>query len=330
MKRVHALELITPVAPDLIEEADIPLSEKRQRPPRFRAAVIAACACLALVGSSIAADAIWGVRMTKLEHENGLKEVSAALDGVERIPVDSLPQEVVDLPVSDWMELNSVEEAEKLLGISLPGFAPFQNLERSKMTFVKVRPESKEKDYDELTSEDLEQQYHTHCYLSRAGIEEPTVVEVTAQYTSNVTQWPPQPWEVNKHYSPTSQQVIHYQVSALLFTENFEFSSGGGIGWMGGESVQVVEQSSIITADGQEMPVFSMVMSLNHADETERDDEGIREFIYVYSYFLQDGVLYRVQTSGWQSENGQSGIMTAEILREALEDLLTAAQPVAP
>lgn len=329
MKTEDIMNMMNHIDPALVEEVELTGRKKRRLSAPLRAGLIAACVCLALLGSALAVDAIWGVRVQKLEHENGLKEFNVVLDGVERIPVDSLPQEVVDLsPLREIIEFDSVEEAEKLLGISLPGFAPFQELEKTEITFGKVRPESQEKDYEELTDEDCDW-YRLHCYLDRAGMEAPTVVSVTAQYTSNIIQRSSEPRELNKHYSPEKQQVIHFRVTALLYTDSYRFSSGGGIGWMDGEGVQM-EQSSIITADGQEIPIFNVVATAKYVGETEETEEPRKdvEVLYTYADFLQDGVLYQVMVYGWRSENGQGGKMTTEILQAALESVLSG-QPIA-
>lgn len=56
MKKKQVLEFINKIGPDLIEEADIPLPEKRRMPKAVRTGLIAACLCLALLGTAFAAN----------------------------------------------------------------------------------------------------------------------------------------------------------------------------------------------------------------------------------------------------------------------------------
>ena len=56
MKKEQALNLMNTLGPDLIEEADIPLPDKRRLPKAVRTGLIAACLCLALLGTAFAAN----------------------------------------------------------------------------------------------------------------------------------------------------------------------------------------------------------------------------------------------------------------------------------
>lgn len=56
MKKEQVLELMNTIPPDLIEEADLTPPAKRRLPKLARAVLIAACLCLALVGTAFAAD----------------------------------------------------------------------------------------------------------------------------------------------------------------------------------------------------------------------------------------------------------------------------------
>lgn len=56
MKKEQVLEFINKIGPDLIEEADVPLPEKRRMPKAVRAGLAAACLCLALLGTAAAAN----------------------------------------------------------------------------------------------------------------------------------------------------------------------------------------------------------------------------------------------------------------------------------
>lgn len=56
MKKEQILNLMNTVPPDLIEEADIQAPAKRPIPKALRAGLIAACLCLALLGTAFAAN----------------------------------------------------------------------------------------------------------------------------------------------------------------------------------------------------------------------------------------------------------------------------------
>lgn len=56
MKNDQVLEFINKIGPDLIEEADVPLPDKRRLSKLARTGLIAACLCLALLGTAFAAN----------------------------------------------------------------------------------------------------------------------------------------------------------------------------------------------------------------------------------------------------------------------------------
>ncbi len=56
MNKEQVLNLMNAIDPDLIEEADLPIAAKRRMPRFARTGLIAACVCLALVGSAFAAN----------------------------------------------------------------------------------------------------------------------------------------------------------------------------------------------------------------------------------------------------------------------------------
>lgn len=56
MKNEQVLELMNTISPDLIEEADVQSPAKRRMPRIARAGLIAACLCLALLGTAFAAN----------------------------------------------------------------------------------------------------------------------------------------------------------------------------------------------------------------------------------------------------------------------------------
>lgn len=54
MKNEQVLEWMNAIPPDLIEEADVQAPAKRRLPKIVRAGLIAACLCLALLGTAAA------------------------------------------------------------------------------------------------------------------------------------------------------------------------------------------------------------------------------------------------------------------------------------
>lgn len=84
MKKEQILDLMGTVPPDLIEEADIQPPAKRRIPKALRAGLIAACLCLALLGTAFAANpeavAVFLNRLTVTITSNG-DETGYTVDG---------------------------------------------------------------------------------------------------------------------------------------------------------------------------------------------------------------------------------------------------------
>lgn len=122
-------------APDRLKQAVTSMGAKR--PPRLpRAALIAACLCLALVGTAFAASVLSG-RVQVVDSffsrrpddvESGPKSIAdftIEVDGVARIPQEAVSQEARDFCASSTRmpqtkEFDSWEEAEEFLGLKLP------------------------------------------------------------------------------------------------------------------------------------------------------------------------------------------------------------------
>lgn len=106
MKKEQVLDLINAIPPDLIEEADMQATTKRHPPKAVRTGLIAACLCLAFVGTAFAAN----------------PEAVAAL--IDRLTVNlistrefsgySLEGEMVKYPLSDFSPvLNAASEGRE-------------------------------------------------------------------------------------------------------------------------------------------------------------------------------------------------------------------------
>ena len=117
MKKEQILDLINTIPPDLVEEADVQLPVKRRMPKLARAGLIAACLCLALIGTAAAAN-YFGVRLVDKNNASYMQ------GGIAYVPYDSLSEElrtiieeadgkVVTQSAPSW------QAAEALIGIDL-------------------------------------------------------------------------------------------------------------------------------------------------------------------------------------------------------------------
>lgn len=114
MKKEDVLNLMTNLPPDLIEEADLGAPAKRRLPKLTRVGLIAACLCLALIGTVTAARFL-GVQ---IQEEDGTTWFSG---GIIYYPVDSLSENVKELddPFYAPKKFNSWEQVEEFIGINL-------------------------------------------------------------------------------------------------------------------------------------------------------------------------------------------------------------------
>ncbi len=88
MKKEQVLDLMNAIEPDLIEEADLQSPVKRRMPKAARAGLIAACLCLALLGTAMAAQ-YFGVQI--VEEDGGHIYLQG---GIAYYPYDSLSDEL--------------------------------------------------------------------------------------------------------------------------------------------------------------------------------------------------------------------------------------------
>lgn len=133
MKKEQALELMGGIDPALIEEADLPMPAKRPIPRIARAVLIAACLCLALMGTAAAGVAMGWIKatdpsVTQLPHRDRgtvtITEFEVTKDGSVYIPLENFSQEALDyansfLSLPQYKNFDSWSEAEEFLGIHL-------------------------------------------------------------------------------------------------------------------------------------------------------------------------------------------------------------------
>lgn len=115
MKNEQVLELMNAIPPDLIEEADLRPAAKRRLPRLARTGLIAACLCLALIGTAASARFL---SVGIVEGDNGYTYLQG---GIIYHPYDSLSDEIKELadqpsvikPFGSW------QEAEDFIGVDL-------------------------------------------------------------------------------------------------------------------------------------------------------------------------------------------------------------------
>lgn len=114
MKKEDVLNLMTDLPPDLVEEADLNAPAKRRLPKLARMGLIAACLCLALLGTTAAVN-YFGVQAT--QGDDGFINMQG---GITFYPYDSLSEEIralAETPVTQ--RVSSWQAAEDLIGIDL-------------------------------------------------------------------------------------------------------------------------------------------------------------------------------------------------------------------
>ena len=118
MKKEQILDLMTAIPPHLIEEADVQFPAKRRLPRLARVGLIAACLCLALLGTAAAVN-YFGISLV-----NGDDGLIYMQGGIAYVPYDSLSEEIRTIieesgdsaavqPTASW------QAAEDLIGIDL-------------------------------------------------------------------------------------------------------------------------------------------------------------------------------------------------------------------
>lgn len=137
MKKKQVLEFINKIGPDLIEEADVPLPEKRRMPKAVRTGLIAACLCLALLGTAFAANPeavaefinrFTPVRAEPVVHEDGAAGYHISF-APSRYPIDSFSPALLaagENRESDFIhfEFDTWAEAHAFIGESIPCAVP--------------------------------------------------------------------------------------------------------------------------------------------------------------------------------------------------------------
>ena len=133
MNKERAMELMGGIDPALAAEADLPMPAKRRIPKITRTVLIAACLCLALIGTAAAGVAMGWIKatdpsVTQLPHRDGgtvsITEFEVAKDGSVYIPLENFSQEALDyansfLSLPQYKNFDSWAEAEEFLGIHL-------------------------------------------------------------------------------------------------------------------------------------------------------------------------------------------------------------------
>lgn len=292
MKNEDILNLMDRIDPALVEEAER-LSPKKRR-PRLRVAVIAACVCLALLGSAFAAEVTGlGVRIANFFSGGETPgHYDVLLDGVEGIPLDSLPEDILAaIPMHPIIDFPSVAEAGEALGTELTGFAPFEIGATKAQMHISVNNSPV---------------HDTYCAILPSLSLEGTLdfIKVRAQYFT---------------YLPYSARLpenrIDFTVSAYVFTEQGS-DLYNTLPFMQYTDRTKLELEIFTAPDGQEIPIISDTHPSIQYDENWTPVDT-NEVNYVCAYCIQDGILYVVNV--WRG--GQN--VTPEELVPALKRVLS-------
>lgn len=119
MKKEQVLELMNAIPPDLIEEADIQAPVKRRRPGFIRTGLIAACLCLALVGTAAAVGIVSEISGIRLFWQNKLDVSTSSYTAEQTVtffPIDTFSSEIMDLTAKYF---HTWDEAEKFIGLKV-------------------------------------------------------------------------------------------------------------------------------------------------------------------------------------------------------------------
>ena len=165
MKKEQVLNLMDTVGPDLIEEADIQAPAKRRMPKAVRTGLIAACLCLAFVGTAFAAANPEAVadflsRFTPVQAESFTTEDGEARYRVSyepiRYPMDSFSPALLAAGEDGWdtgiveQRFDTWAEVRAFIGEDIPCYLPntlsegdgefqvFLEYARDKLTAVRV------------------------------------------------------------------------------------------------------------------------------------------------------------------------------------------------
>lgn len=141
MKKEQILNLMNTVGPDLIEEADIQAPAKRRLPKAVRTGLIAACLCLALLGTAFATanpeavanflNRFTPVQVESIPAEDGGDKYHVSYTAT-RFPIDSFSPALLAAGEgrdSDYVQrrFDTWEEAHAFIGEDIPCFFPESN-----------------------------------------------------------------------------------------------------------------------------------------------------------------------------------------------------------
>lgn len=133
MKNEQVLELMNTIPLGFIEEADLQAPAKRRLPRITRTGLIAACLCLALIGTAAAGVASGWIKISDLTTIHALRpdgssvsltEITTVSSGYAYIPWESFSQQSHDfvdscLCLPQYKGFNSWDEVEEFLGIDI-------------------------------------------------------------------------------------------------------------------------------------------------------------------------------------------------------------------
>jgi hypothetical protein len=124
VKKEQIFELMNAVPPDLVEEADIQAPVKRRFSKGVRGALIAACLCLALVGTAFAVTELADLNMRVYWTAPFSNKDGASVEfAVDFYPLDSFTQELIALGAEDMSQqcryFNNWDEMQAFVGVEV-------------------------------------------------------------------------------------------------------------------------------------------------------------------------------------------------------------------
>lgn len=300
MDKRKVIEAMDYIDPALIEAADVRQEETR-RIQWKRPALIAACLCLVLAGTAIAAE-LAGVHVSDFfegtvtdfqGRERDAVSYEYQANGIRRIPGDSLAPTVSEYIARNrgsdggyyiTRGVDSMERAEEFLGLDLPDNPVLDQAKHGLVGFAKG---------DSLAGESRISSRFCGISLHGAG-ELPATIQLRTAY----------------HFpSADDDDSVSVDVSMQLYTDEGDSSAEEGEVWSRVSMWQdetPLEKYTYMAPSGLEATVLEIL-------DTGKTGWGEERTRYEYTaYFILDGILFEV----WVSDTDEA------LARETIEQIL--------
>lgn len=274
------------------EKTGVKLNGTARKPQRVQTAIAAACVCAALLGAVYAVEAATRPWVTDFYHNrhiewsdgrDGTYDGYAIYGGVELIPVDSMPENVIAFAQkhanvkAGYISLahESLDAAEAYLGLNIQDNPVLQELSKR---------------YDHHTPHIKK---GAHCVMWMAPSEDgPICFYVSAYYS----------------WIGPEDGTVFIDVTENLYTDLLPYSpdeTGGGPLFHAGADF---EQTEYVTPSGLETVIVRVT--------PDREDEVNKNVLY-QAYFSRNGARFEVEArSGSEEDNPEQAL---EILQQVLD-----------